>query len=78
MTMQPYNGHRSWNAWNVALWVNNDEENYLLASSYVKKFGARVASRLMLKALPTHTPDGARYNQLCLRLVLEDIETEAA
>ena len=81
--MKAYNGHRSWNAWNVSLWVNNDENNYLLASAYVKQFGAHVASRLMLEVLPTHTPDGARYNQLCLRLVLQDIrdsqiESEAA
>lgn len=72
--MKAYNGHRSWNAWNVSLWVNNDEEIYRLATSFVRKFGAGVASRLMMKALPTHTPDGARYNQLCLRLALEDME----
>jgi hypothetical protein len=27
---KPYNGHRSWNAWNVSLWLNNDEGLYNL------------------------------------------------
>lgn len=26
-----YNGHRSWNAWNVSLWINNTEPQYRLA-----------------------------------------------
>lgn len=28
---KPYNGHRSWNAWNVSLWIGNDESIYRLA-----------------------------------------------
>lgn len=28
---KPYNGHESWNAWNVALWIGNDEPLYRLA-----------------------------------------------
>lgn len=26
--MKEYNGHRSWNAWNVSLWINNDKSLY--------------------------------------------------
>ena len=29
--MAGYNGHRSWNAWNVSLWINNDESAYCTA-----------------------------------------------
>ena len=29
--LKPYNGHRSWNAWNVALWISNDEPLYRAA-----------------------------------------------
>ena len=27
-TMKEYNGHRSWNAWNVALWLSNEYDLY--------------------------------------------------
>jgi hypothetical protein len=26
--MAEYNGYKSWNSWNVSLWLNNDEGNY--------------------------------------------------
>ena len=26
--MKEYNGHRSWNAWNVCLWLHNDPDWY--------------------------------------------------
>jgi len=31
-----YNGHPSYNAWNVSLWINNDEGLYSLARECVK------------------------------------------
>jgi len=29
--MNEYSGHRSWNAWNVSLWIGNDEGLYRFA-----------------------------------------------
>jgi len=29
--MKTYNGHRSWNAWNVSLWIGSDDSLYRTA-----------------------------------------------
>ena len=36
-SMAEYQGHRSWNAWNVALWISNEEPLYRLAMESLKK-----------------------------------------
>ena len=70
--MATYNGHRSWNAWNVSLWINNDESMYLWAVDLVKKHGRRRAADLMASDLEGETtPDGARYNKTCIYEALE-------
>lgn len=33
---QEYNGHRSWNAWNVSLWIANEEPLYRAALECIK------------------------------------------
>jgi hypothetical protein len=71
--MQTYNGHRSWNAWNVSLWVNNDEWTYSRAVELVKQYGVNRAAWRLLKELPAKTPDGAQYNHMALRLAIGDI-----
>ena len=65
--MPTYNGHRSWNAWNVALWIGNDEGLYRLALYHMARepFLWQAAKNL-LADLPGRTPDGARYNVTCL------------
>lgn len=68
--MAPYNGHPSWNHWNVSLWINNDEGLYNLARDCIKQTRRspkprRAAASLMLRMLDelgtAQTPDGARY-----------------
>ena len=72
--MTAYNGHRSWNAWNVALWINNDEGLYNWARGWVRDFGRTKASRMLARALEGQTtPDGAKYNYTCIYEALEDI-----
>ena len=34
--MKEYNGHRSWNAWNVSLWLGGDEYYYDVVSNIIK------------------------------------------
>lgn len=58
-----YNGHRSWNAWNVSLWLNNDEKLYRTMLFCIETTKNRQEAAGKLKALYLHaeTPDGAPY-----------------
>jgi hypothetical protein len=78
--MKEYNGHRSWNAWNVALWLGNDEGLYHAARAAWRrgKANAARAARLLMQDLPERTPDGAHYNALCVRLALDGLFGEDA
>ena len=73
--MATYNGHRSWNAWNVSLWVNNNEFLYELARYYAETSpNLDTAARRMLRDLEgQRTPDGAKYNLTCIREALRGI-----
>lgn len=74
MKLKQYNGHRSWNAWNVSLWINNDESLYRYAFDLVKTKGVKKATKTLANELQgMKTPDGAAYNPLCIRLAIEGI-----
>lgn len=72
--MTAYQGHRSWNAWNVSLWIANDEDTYRCAISCLersKTIGAAVS--LFFRECVSEgerTPDGAVYNRTCVREAL--------
>jgi hypothetical protein len=70
--MNPYNGHRSWTAWNVSLWLSSEEPLYNRSRELVQEHGAKKAARLLLKELPTKTPDGAIYNYTNIYLAIKD------
>lgn len=73
--MARYNGHRSWNAWNVALWIGNDEGLYNLAIEMKRKSKTLTGAALrMQQYLPAKTPDGAIYNFKCVREALAGLE----
>jgi hypothetical protein len=72
--MTKYMGHRSWNAWNVSLWINNDENLYRWAAELARKHGTRKAAAIMARDLEgQRTPDGGRYNATCIREAISDI-----
>lgn len=74
--MKTYNGHRSWNAWNVSLWINNDEFTYKFARHLINNSSRQSinhAVKVMQILLPSKTPDGADYNKLSIKLVLLDL-----
>ena len=77
--MKTYNGHRSWNAWNVALWMGNDEPLYRFAMDCIerarktnpKRLAARASRYFMGGMAESKTPDGAKYTYLAVKLALE-------
>lgn len=72
--MAAYQGHRSWNAWNVSLWINNDEGLYGEAVRLAKKYGVEKGARHMAANLAgERTPDGATYNVTCVREAMRGI-----
>lgn len=73
-----YQGHRSWNAWNVALYIGNEEPLYRLAQAcYARAKSPAHAARLFGREtglVGTRTPDGAVYTKLAVKLALEGLE----
>ena len=74
MNVTEYNGHRSWNAWNVSLWINNDEGLYFRAVELAKQHGIGKGARIMARELEgERTPDGGRYNLTTVREAMREI-----
>ena len=79
--MTEYNGHRSWNAWNVSLWINNDEHLYNFALRCIERARIKLGFRSHINRLVIDratrafyssykgekTPDGANYNRLSIK-----------
>ena len=72
---KPHNGHESYNAWNVSLWIYNDEYLYRLAKGCVNQTKTLdEAAHVLLSRLPEKTPDGVRYSLHTVRLALRDFK----
>lgn len=66
--MASYNGHRSKNAWNVSLWINNDEGLYQRALGLARVHGIGKGSELLARELDgMHTPDGVPFTKTSVR-----------
>ena len=80
--MREYNGWRSWNAWNVALYISNEYDLYQAAVDCLRRTKTiRAAVNLFCREtglLGTCTADGAIYNALCIKFALESLEIEQA
>lgn len=75
--MPKYNGHKNYNAWNVSLWINNDESLYQTAWGFAVFCDTKdIAATMMLDYLvsilgTTHTPDGVPYTKTNIRLAMQ-------
>lgn len=61
--MKTYNGHRSWNAWNVSLWISNDESSYRFALECIERAKKWLASAeySQVESIPHIAGLAARY-----------------
>lgn len=66
-----YQGHKSRAAWNVALWIGNDEGLYRPALACMRRARTKdKAARELLECLPEKTPDGYPYTLSSVRAAL--------
>ena len=74
--MASYQGHRSWNAWNVALWIGNDEGLYRFALDCLKRGKGsmtRATSIFMREVGNSRTPDGGVFNRTSVKEALQGL-----
>jgi hypothetical protein len=84
--MTTYNGHRSWNAWNVSLWISNEESIYRFAIDCLERAEKarngkltesgklNFATRLFMSDFrDCKTPDGAKYNPTSVKEALKGL-----
>jgi hypothetical protein len=70
-----YNGHKNYNAWNVSLWINNDEHLYNLAKWCINiSKNKEIAARNMIDELRkrgiANTSDGVKFTKTNVRLAM--------
>lgn len=79
-----YQGHKNWNHWNVALWLNNDPSLYRCMISWIKAAGgnkdrAARAFYYVLTGADGGTPikatkDGAPYSISAIRAAMRGLD----
>ena len=86
-TSREYQGHESWNAWNVALWIGNDEPLYRIAVDCLRRprtdgkpVSDNCATLRFFEATglnDTRTPDGAKYSHRSVKRALQGLREDA-
>jgi len=76
---KPYNGHPSYNAWNVALWIGNDEGLYNLARDHKRNCSGTVMQAArnfgadMIADGQPRTGDGVRWTVTNVARAMRDL-----
>lgn len=69
-----FNGHPSWNFWNVSQWINNDEPLYQRAVYLIETKGLEESTLILHHELiDLKTPDGAPYSRASIHHTLSDL-----
>lgn len=82
MTNNTFNGYESYNHWNTALWINNDQRFYNLLKNKVELVVYMACTKSqavyeILRELPEETPDGAKWEaDTILDLVTEHYDEQ--
>ena len=79
--MVDYNGHPSYDHWNVALWLYNDEGTYDIICQAIKRnYSLSDCTREVLDTLSElgveHTGDGVEYTYDTVMCAIEEDYTE--
>ncbi len=70
--MKEFNGHRSWNQWNVSLWLSNDESlEYTMREYKDKEYSKNRMINALKYMIGDKTPDGATINRMAIRNFVE-------
>ncbi len=78
-----YNGHPSWNAWNISLWIGNDEGIYRFAIECLERLDPRgnkpsierATNRFMASYRGEKTPDGAIFTRTSVKHALKGLQS---
>jgi len=75
--MKTFNGYTTYNHWNTALWLNNDEDMYNTMQNIVelvvyRHITKKQAVERLLKRLPAKTPDGATWQADTIAELIEE------
>lgn len=70
---KPYQGHKNYAAWNVALYLFNDEPLYRMMCAMVRSSQTldRAAGCIYSALEGSSTPDGVKYTRTNIRLALQ-------
>jgi hypothetical protein len=77
MTDNTYNGYESYDHWNTALWLNNDEDLYSLLREVCEaalygQISKTEALTAIYDSLPQFTPDGAIWRIETIRDLIDE------